>query len=106
MGPILKVTNTEKDSQFDLVVGGLPIDNFYLANKLNEVIDLLNNIVKEDPLIAIRDPAYELGPSLNSESSRKMGYTGDSCPQCLNFTMVRTGTCETCRSCGHNEGCA
>ncbi|OXT00253.1 ribonucleoside-diphosphate reductase, adenosylcobalamin-dependent [Notoacmeibacter marinus] len=35
-----------------------------------------------------------------------MGYTGNSCPECQNFTMVRNGTCEKCDTCGSTSGCS
>ncbi len=34
------------------------------------------------------------------------GYTGDSCSECSNFTMVRNGTCLKCDSCGATSGCS
>ena len=34
------------------------------------------------------------------------GYTGNSCDECGNFTMVRNGTCEKCDTCGATSGCS
>ena len=34
------------------------------------------------------------------------GYTGNSCTECGNFTMVRNGTCEKCDTCGSTSGCS
>jgi ribonucleoside-diphosphate reductase alpha chain len=34
------------------------------------------------------------------------GYEGDSCPDCLNFTLVRNGTCLKCETCGTTTGCS
>ncbi|GGA81944.1 ribonucleotide-diphosphate reductase subunit alpha [Brucella endophytica] len=34
------------------------------------------------------------------------GYTGDSCSECQNFTMVRNGTCLKCDTCGATSGCS
>ncbi|GIL00763.1 MAG: ribonucleotide-diphosphate reductase subunit alpha [Alphaproteobacteria bacterium] len=34
------------------------------------------------------------------------GYTGNSCTECGNFTMVRNGTCEKCDTCGATSGCS
>ena len=34
------------------------------------------------------------------------GYTGNMCPECSNFTMVRNGTCEKCDTCGSTSGCS
>lgn len=33
------------------------------------------------------------------------GLTGDLCDSCGNFSMVRSGTCLTCTSCGATSGC-
>jgi ribonucleoside-diphosphate reductase alpha chain len=38
--------------------------------------------------------------------ARAMGYTGDSCAECGNFTMVRNGTCTKCMTCGGTSGCS
>lgn len=32
--------------------------------------------------------------------------SGDACGTCGNFTLIRTGTCMTCQSCGSTSGCA
>ncbi|MEX6507533.1 vitamin B12-dependent ribonucleotide reductase [Jiella sp. M17.18] len=34
------------------------------------------------------------------------GYTGESCSECGNFTMVRNGTCLKCDTCGSTSGCS
>lgn len=36
----------------------------------------------------------------------KMVKTGDVCPSCHTFTMIRTGTCTTCLTCGNTSGCS
>jgi ribonucleoside-diphosphate reductase alpha chain len=38
--------------------------------------------------------------------ARAKGYEGDSCPECLNFTLVRNGTCLKCETCGTTTGCS
>ena len=40
------------------------------------------------------------------EIAREQGYTGDSCPVCGHFTMVRNGTCLRCSTCGSTTGCS
>jgi hypothetical protein len=35
---------------------------------------------------------------------RGLGFSGDCCDHCGLFTMVRTGTCLTCQSCGSSSG--
>ncbi len=38
--------------------------------------------------------------------ARMRGYTGDACPECGSFTMVRSGTCLKCDTCGATTGCS
>ncbi len=38
--------------------------------------------------------------------ARLMGYEGDSCGECGNFTLVRNGTCLKCATCGATSGCS
>jgi len=40
------------------------------------------------------------------DMARMKGYTGNSCPNCSQLTMVRNGTCEKCESCGETTGCS
>ena len=47
--------------------------------------------------------------ALSAERRRQsmmQGYTGNSCSECQNFTMVRNGTCEKCDTCGSTSGCS
>jgi ribonucleoside-diphosphate reductase alpha chain len=34
------------------------------------------------------------------------GYEGDACDACGNFTLVRSGTCMKCETCGSTSGCS
>jgi ribonucleoside-diphosphate reductase alpha chain len=38
--------------------------------------------------------------------ARLKGYTGDPCPECQQFTLVRNGTCLKCNTCGSTTGCS
>jgi ribonucleoside-diphosphate reductase alpha chain len=38
--------------------------------------------------------------------ARLKGYTGEACPECNNFTLVRNGTCLKCDTCGATTGCS
>ena len=51
-------------------------------------------------------PAYDPKP-LNPQAQAKLfGFTGDCCPSCGHFTMVRNGTCLKCNTCGGTTGCS
>jgi ribonucleoside-diphosphate reductase alpha chain len=41
-----------------------------------------------------------------SHSAKMLGYEGDSCSECGNFTLVRNGTCLKCVTCGSTTGCS
>ncbi|PIE02656.1 MAG: ribonucleoside-diphosphate reductase, adenosylcobalamin-dependent [Acidobacteria bacterium] len=41
-----------------------------------------------------------------SEIARLIGYEGDACTACGNFTLVRNGTCKKCDTCGETTGCS
>ncbi len=49
-----------------------------------------------------------LAPDTDEQRARALlaGYTGNSCDECGNFTMVRNGTCEKCDTCGATSGCS
>ena len=55
--------------------------------------------------------SYNSTPKVKSASSqiadaKTQGYTGNSCGECGNFTMVRNGTCLKCNTCGSTSGCS
>lgn len=39
-------------------------------------------------------------------TARAQGFTGDVCPDCGNYTMVRNGSCLKCQTCGSTTGCS
>lgn len=41
-----------------------------------------------------------------SQQARFRGYTGDACPECGHFTLIRNGTCQKCDTCGTTTGCS
>ncbi len=50
------------------------------------------------------------GPAARTQDrraeARAKGYEGEACPECMNFTMVRNGTCLKCDTCGGTTGCS
>jgi ribonucleoside-diphosphate reductase alpha chain len=73
--------------------------------------------VKPDDLIATttnrngtRDDHNGHGevPALDNEVhvAKMKGYEGDPCPVCGHFTLVRSGTCMRCDTCGSTTGCS
>jgi ribonucleoside-diphosphate reductase alpha chain len=40
------------------------------------------------------------------DEARAKGYEGEACAECLNFTLLRNGTCLKCDTCGSTTGCS
>ena len=57
---------------------------------------------------AAADEAAEAKKRASDRRAKSLmqGYTGNSCSECQNFTMVRNGTCEKCDTCGATSGCS
>ena len=55
-----------------------------------------------------RDVANVTGSKMAERRAEALmkGYTGESCSECNNFTMVRNGTCLKCDTCGSTSGCS
>ena len=50
-------------------------------------------------------PAARIVAEKRAEARMK-GYVGEASPECGNFTMVRSGTCLKCGTCGGTTGCS
>ena len=64
---------------------------------------------RADPRVTERVPVERVPSKADRQlaaigRARQQGYTGDMCPDCGQFTMIRTGTCLRCL-CGWNGGC-
>ncbi len=52
-------------------------------------------------------PADALLPDMDlAARARILGYEGEACGECGNFTLVRNGTCLKCDTCGGTSGCS
>jgi ribonucleoside-diphosphate reductase alpha chain len=51
-------------------------------------------------------PAERSTVASRRSEARMKGYTGEACPECNNFTLVRNGTCLKCDTCGATTGCS
>jgi ribonucleoside-diphosphate reductase alpha chain len=59
--------------------------------------------VAEMPATTPPAPGSRLG---RIRAARMKGYSGDSCGECGNFTLIRNGTCLKCDTCGATSGCS
>jgi ribonucleoside-diphosphate reductase alpha chain len=52
------------------------------------------------------EPPFRDDRLAQARLARLKGYEGDPCPSCANFTLVRSGTCLKCDTCGSTTGCS
>jgi ribonucleoside-diphosphate reductase alpha chain len=52
------------------------------------------------------EPVLRDDRTAQARLARLKGYEGDPCPSCANFTLVRSGTCLKCDTCGSTTGCS
>jgi ribonucleoside-diphosphate reductase alpha chain len=62
--------------------------------------------VKSGPNGAANTNPTPANSSSEAQSARFKGYTGDACPSCGHFTLIRNGTCQKCDTCGSTTGCS
>jgi len=62
--------------------------------------------LKGDTDMALTQEEWTDDMALASKLARVRGYEGDPCAECGQFTMVRSGTCLRCLSCGSTSGCS
>jgi predicted RNA-binding Zn-ribbon protein involved in translation (DUF1610 family) len=74
-----------------------------------EVAEIVLEALRADaPVPAGKEPVAKVQATGSSDRkiSQLKGYTGDECPDCGKFTMVRNGTCLKCDDCGSTTGCS
>ena len=67
--------------------------------------------IKQDESVKKAASSGAKKPQISTQSdtlktARFQGYTGDSCPECGHFTLIRNGTCQKCDTCGATTGCS
>ncbi|MCA0405552.1 MAG: vitamin B12-dependent ribonucleotide reductase [Proteobacteria bacterium] len=74
------------------------------ALKADDVADAIESLPFAAAAVA---PAKAVDDIATKRSIAKMkGYVGEACPECMNFTLVRNGTCLKCDTCGSTTGCS
>ncbi|RWD36058.1 vitamin B12-dependent ribonucleotide reductase [Mesorhizobium sp.] len=79
--------------------------------------ELAEDIVEEEAEVSSTEALFTDAAAQEAADAKKLaatrrqqsllqGYTGNECPECHNFTMVRNGTCEKCDTCGSTSGCS
>ena len=67
----------------------------------NELTHVKINGTKDSDL-SDEEPVREFNEAAND--AKKKGYSGEACNSCGNFTMIRSGTCLRCETCGDTSG--
>ncbi len=55
---------------------------------------------------ALSEKSFAGARAKRAAEARLKGFEGDSCGACGNFTLVRSGTCMKCNTCGSTSGCS
>jgi ribonucleoside-diphosphate reductase alpha chain len=55
---------------------------------------------------AVATAAPALSKSEKIRIAKQKGYEGDPCPNCQQLTLVRSGACAKCDTCGETSGCS
>ncbi|MGB5801092.1 MAG: vitamin B12-dependent ribonucleotide reductase [Mesorhizobium sp.] len=80
------------------------------AKELSDESQLRETVSAVEPLFtdAAANEAAEAKKLAADRRAKSLlqGYTGNSCSECQNFTMVRNGTCEKCDTCGATSWCS
>ncbi len=56
--------------------------------------------------ISLTQREWDNDQAMAHKVAKASGYEGNACPDCGQFTMVRSGTCLRCLSCGATSGCS
>jgi ribonucleoside-diphosphate reductase alpha chain len=92
-------------------------NGFNIQPYADKAIDHLMTEIEKSQL-AVFTQGLSVKPTLIGEQSsgnyaavsvaeaRAKGYTGNQCPRCKSFALVRSGFCEKCDNCGEQSGCA
>ena len=97
--------------------GGVRVRPIGVNERLHPVSEHLHPGRNEAPSqpqgsVAVAAPPAPLRTGMATKQSvavsaaKAKGYTGNSCGECGQMTMVRNGSCEKCDSCGSTSGCS
>jgi ribonucleoside-diphosphate reductase alpha chain len=65
------------------------------------------SVYATQPQVQVLDqPRPEESEVVKIAQARIKGYEGDPCPSCGCFTLIRSGTCMKCNTCGGTTGCS
>lgn len=80
------------------------------SGESTEVLDEVEMLGRSEVTVANQSGTASTPPqtanSISAQAARFKGYTGDACPTCGHFTLIRNGTCQKCDTCGSTTGCS
>ncbi len=86
-----------------------PISKAFATPRSEHLHPLPESAVNGHPPAAASVPAAAAAPATRESKvrlARLKGYEGDPCPECGQLTLVRSGSCCKCDSCGATSGCS
>ncbi|MGF1579414.1 MAG: vitamin B12-dependent ribonucleotide reductase, partial [Gemmataceae bacterium] len=82
------------------------------TNHLNPIVDFAGG-ANGNPTSNSGNPNFmttsvktQITPEEKIKLARMKGYEGDPCPECGQLTLVRSGSCAKCDTCGATSGCS
>ena len=98
--------NTDAKTNTDSKTLAPPPANVVVANEAAE--NTAQDITGTTTPLSAKPGSAPIKSKLSSGASkaRFKGYTGDACPECGHFTLIRNGTCQKCDTCGATTGCS
>lgn len=87
-------------------LGGMSYEQLLAASAdMARIIAEITGAYKILPEVKASSPVMHTPQDACSIAKLK-GYVGEACPDCMNFTLVRNGTCLKCDTCGSTTGCS
>lgn len=97
-----------KNALLKATSAGYTRNRIHLGNR-NESLSSSDGVVtpmQSNEKLSVDDVSDELAVANRSSAARMPGYEGDPCSECGNYTLVRSGTCMYCNTCGTTTGCS
>jgi len=86
--------------------GVRPIQPFQVADETVSMKELAFHMDDTIEDVMAKGAQAAKKPESERQVSQMKGYTGEPCPTCGHMTLVRSGTCNKCLTCGGTTGCS
>lgn len=94
--------------EFNGLFANVEINEDSLANEISKRVQRATDDLREGyDLSTLKKVPQEISERFRiAREARQKGYEGDPCPDCGMMTLVRSGTCKRCGTCGFSSGCS